>query len=62
VSILGGGWGDSLIFLIFPHYFFKDGGNFTWRKKKKVNKCKKFSLFDTNPPCFSNPRIDTGRA
>jgi hypothetical protein len=60
VSILGGGMGDSPIFLRIPPYIFRGRGKILHReRRKKINKCYKYSLFDKNPPCFSNPRIDT---
>jgi hypothetical protein len=43
--------GDSLLFLRIPHYFFRARGKILHReRKKKINKCNKFSLFDKNPP------------
>jgi hypothetical protein len=60
VSILGGRWGDSPLFLRIHPYFLRGRGKILHRqRRKKINKCNKFSLFDKNPPWFSNPRIDT---
>jgi hypothetical protein len=42
-----------------PHFFRVRGEILHGESRKKINKCNKFSLFDKNPPCFSNPRIDT---
>jgi hypothetical protein len=51
VSILGGRMGGfTPIFAKILHR----------KRRKKINKCSKFSLFDKNPLCFSNPRKDTG--
>jgi hypothetical protein len=46
--------------LRIPPYFFRGRGTILHRERReKMNKCNKFSLFEKNPPCFSNPRIDT---
>jgi hypothetical protein len=63
MSILGGGKREfTNIFENSPLFFHRQGGNFTYlhrERRKKSNKCNKFSLFNKNPPCFSNPRKDT---
>jgi hypothetical protein len=43
-------------------YFLRGRGKILHReRRKKINKCNKSSLFDKNPPSFSNPRINTVR-
>jgi hypothetical protein len=60
MSILGGGMGGFTPIFENPPIFSKARGKFYIEKEgKKINKCNKFSLFDKNPPCFSNPKIDT---
>jgi hypothetical protein len=61
VSILGVAMGGfTHIFENSPLFFERKGGLILHREsRKKINKCNKFSLFDKNSPCFSNPRIDT---
>jgi hypothetical protein len=59
VSTLGGGI-HSYFLEFLPPIFPEAGGKFYIDKEgKKINNCNKFSLFDKNRPCFSNPRIDT---
>jgi hypothetical protein len=53
VSILGGRWGDLPLFLRIHPNFLRGRGKILHRqRRKKINKCNKFSLFVKNPPFF----------
>jgi hypothetical protein len=52
LSILGEGMGESLVFLkIFP-FFQRQGWVLQRERRKKIDKCNKFSLSDIYPPVF----------
>jgi hypothetical protein len=48
-----GRWGDSLIFLRIPPYFFRGRRKILQRERRnKIIKCNQFLLSDKNPPFF----------